>query len=173
MHLGICINLTHIDKIPAFYNPPLARGEDTFFCTLLSEASVVKVPTYHFHDSFLKYPEILRGRFPTKFKKIPLNDEAIGERFLRASLGWIKYKPLLMYIMQRHTYLRDIEIAKDNLRNSIEIVNEIFPNHDFLCLAGELEKYDENVQIHYKEYLKTNEVWNRVKLKMMEENLVK
>jgi len=28
---------------------------------------------------------------------------------------------------------------------------------------GELEKYDEDVQKHYKEYLKTNDVWNRIK----------
>lgn len=35
---------------------------------------------------------------------------------------------------------------------------------------GELEKYDENVQVHYKEYLKTNDVWNRIKVKIKEEN---
>lgn len=167
---GICINLTHIDKIPAFYNPPFARGEDTFFCTLLSEAKVVQVPTYHFHDSFLKYTGIVRGKFPKKFEKPALDDKAIGERFLKASIGWIKYKPLLMYIMQRHTYLHDIEIAKEQLKNSIEKIDEIFPNNDFLCLVGELEKYDEAVQRHYNEYLKTNDVWNRIKVQIREES---
>lgn len=160
---GICINLTHIDKIPAFYNPPFARGEDTFFCTLLTEARVVQVPTYHFHDSFLKYPEIVRGKYPEKFEALKYADADVGERFLKASLGWIKYKPLLMYIMQRHTYLKDIEIAKEQLKNSIDNINEIFPYNDFLLLLGELEKYDEDVQKHYKEYLKTNDVWNRIK----------
>lgn len=168
---GICINLTHIDKIPAFYNPPFARGEDTFFCTLLSEAKVVKVPTYHFHDSFLKYTGIVKGKFPKRFEKPSLNDETIGERFLKASIGWIKYKPLLMYIMQRNTYLKDIQIAKEKLENSIEKIDKIFPNNDFLCLVGELEKYDEDVQKHYKEYLKTNDVWNRIKMRLLEENL--
>lgn len=166
---GICINLTHIEKIPAFYNPPLARGEDTFFCTLLSEAKVVKVPTYHFHDSFLKYTGILKGKFPKEFEQVSLDDAAIGERFLKASIGWVKYKPLLMYIMQRNTYLKDIEIAKENLRNSIDEINKMFPNNDFLCLVGELEKYDENVQKHYKEYLKTNDVWNRIKYRLLED----
>ncbi len=160
---GICINLTHIDKIPAFYNPPLARGEDTFFCTLLTEAKVVKVPTYHFHDSFLKYTGIVREKFPKTFEKLALDDASIGERFLKASMGWIKYKPLLMYIMQRNTYLNDIEIAKEKLRASIDKIDEIFPSNNFLSLLGELEKYDEKVQIHYKEYLKTNDVWNRIK----------
>lgn len=166
---GICINLTHIDKIPAFYNPPGARGEDAFFCTLLTEAKVVQVPTYHFHDSFLKYTGILKGKFPKRFEKVSTDDTSVGERFLKASIGWIKYKPLLMYIMQRNTYLKDIEIAKEKLRNSIEKINEMFPNNDFLCLMGELEKYDEDVQIHYKEYLKVNEVWNRIKIYMQEE----
>lgn len=80
---GICINLTHIDKIPAFYNPPFARGEDTFFCTLLTEAKVVKVPTYYFHDSFLKYTGILKGKFPKRFKKIPLDDDALRRKIFK------------------------------------------------------------------------------------------
>ncbi len=166
---GICINLTHLEKIPAFYNPPFARGEDTFFSTLLTEAKVVKVPTYHFHDSFLKYTGILKGKFPKKFEKPNADDTDVGERFLRASLGWIKYKPLLMYIMQRKTYLKDIEVVKEKLKNSIEKINEMFPNNDFLCLTDELEKYDKDVQIHYKEYLKTNDVWNRIKMQIREE----
>lgn len=36
----LCLNLTHLDKIPAFYNPPLARGEDTFFSTLLQDSKI-------------------------------------------------------------------------------------------------------------------------------------
>ena len=54
--------------------------------------------------------------------------------------------------MQRNTYLKDIEIAKEKLKNSINKINDIFPNNNFLCLVGELEKYDEEVQKHYKEY---------------------
>ena len=54
---GICLNMRHLDKIPAFYNPPGARGEDTFFsCALaMKDARVLRVPTYHFHDCFLKF----------------------------------------------------------------------------------------------------------------------
>ena len=73
-----------------------------------------------------------------------------------------------MYIMQRNTYLRDIQIAKEKLKNSIEKVNKMFPEQDFLCLVDELEKYSENVQDHYKEYLRTNDVWNRIKVQIQE-----
>ena len=76
-----------------------------------------------------------------------------------------------MYIMQRKTYLKDIEIVKEKLKNSIDKINEIFPHSDFLCLVDELEKYDESVQRDFKEYLKTNDVWNRIKIRMQEENL--
>ena len=55
----LCLNLQHIDKIPAFYNPPLARGEDTFFSMNLENSKVIKVPVYHFHDGFLKYKKIM------------------------------------------------------------------------------------------------------------------
>ena len=34
---GICLNLRHLENIPAFYNPPKARGEDTFFSCALKE----------------------------------------------------------------------------------------------------------------------------------------
>ncbi len=137
---GICINLKNIEKIPAFYNPPFARGEDTFFCTLLTEAKIVKVPTYHFHDGFLKYTGIVRGKFPKEFEKANPNDPKIGERFLKASIGWIKYKPLLMYIMQRNTYLSDIEETKQNLKESVENMNKLFPNNDFLPLVRRTSK---------------------------------
>ena len=49
----LCLNLSDRDKIPAFYNPPLARGEDTFFSTLLGNSKIVRIPVYHFHDGFL------------------------------------------------------------------------------------------------------------------------
>ena len=49
---NLCLNLNHIDKIPAFYNPPGARGEDTFFSTLLGNSKIVRIPVYHFHDGF-------------------------------------------------------------------------------------------------------------------------
>lgn len=40
---GICINLKNLSNIPAFYNPPEARGEDTFFSTKLGDARVLQI----------------------------------------------------------------------------------------------------------------------------------
>lgn len=165
---GICLNMTHLDKIPAFYNPPFARGEDTFFSTALKNADVKQVPTYHFHDGFLKYITILKENYPKKLKKILLDDGAIEERFLKASIGWIKYKPLLIYITDRKNYQKIIQQTRKNLEISIPKMNEMFKTCDFTGLLNELDKYDENVKKHYKEYVKTNEVWNQLKSKINE-----
>ena len=81
----LCINMNHLDKIPAFYNPPEARGEDTFFSTLLDDAKVLRVPVYHFHDGFLKYPGIMKQKYPVSLRKIKGDESEIGLRFLRAS----------------------------------------------------------------------------------------
>ena len=45
-------NFKNIDKIFPFYNPPGARGEDTFLSTCISNRIVKKVPCYTFHDGF-------------------------------------------------------------------------------------------------------------------------
>ena len=38
------------------------------------------------------------------FKKINIKEECIETRFLKATIGWIKYKPLLLYIKDRVSY---------------------------------------------------------------------
>lgn len=160
---GLCINLDNIKKIPAFYNPPKARGEDTFFSTLLNGANVIQVPTYHFHDGFLKYTNIMDKQYPDSLNKITLGDENIEKRFFDACVGWIKYKPLLLYITQRYEYKDKIKEIREKLKESIPKMNEIFPNTDFSKLLTELDEYDKNVKNHYNEYIKTNNIWNTIK----------
>ena len=162
---GICFNLRRIENIPAFYNPPLARGEDTFISTMLKDAKVVQVPTYHFHDGFLKYSKILDNKYPKEFKKIKL-DESIEERFLKTSIGWIKYKPLLIYIIDRKNYCKIMKETRENLEKGITAINKLFDTNSFNILLEELNNYDKNVKKHYNEYIKTNEIWNKLKLQM-------
>lgn len=159
----LCINLNHIDKIPAFYNPPEARGEDTFFSTLLKDAKVLKVPVYHFHDGFLKYTSIIKGRCPKKLRKIKTEEEDIEARFLKASKGWIRYKPLLMYIQNKENYDKNIKEAIEKLEKSAGKIDELFESNSFIKLVKELKEYDKNVEKDYCEYIKTNEIWNKLK----------
>lgn len=165
----LCLNLNSIDKIPAFYNSKGARGEDTFFSTLLENTKVLRIPTYHFHDGFLKYVQIMRGRMPKCLRKINVDEDSIEHRFLQASLGWIKYKPLLMYIKNKEEYKKNIVEVKEKLKISIPQIDKLFYNANFEELITTLEEADKNVIKHYKEYIKTNEVWNKMKECIIEE----
>jgi len=159
----LCLNLNHIDKIPAFYNPEGARGEDTFFSTKLQDTKVIKVPVYHFHDGFLKYTNILRGKYPKTLRKIKVEDEQIAKRFIQASRGWIKYKPLLLYVTDKEKYKEKINQIYQKLQEGIPEINKLFENEDCNILLEDLKQYDKNVKKHYEEYLKTNEIWNKLK----------
>lgn len=162
---GICLNLNKIKNIPAFYNPPKARGEDTFFsCSLRDKkAKVLRVPTYHFHDSFLQFTGIMKERYPKKLNKISLVDNEIEQRFLKATIGWTRYKPLLYYIKDRKNYEKIIEETRDNLKKSVKKINSEFVTCDFSCLIKELNKYDKDVEKHYQEYIRVNELWDKLK----------
>ena len=42
-------------------------------------------------------------------------------------------------------------------------MNKIFKEQSFEDLLKVLNKYDENVQQHYKEFQETNKIWNKIK----------
>jgi hypothetical protein len=165
----LCLNLNNVDKIPAFYNPPLARGEDTFFSTLLGNSKIIRIPVYHFHDGFLKYTEIMNGIYPKSLRKINVKEQSIKERFLKATLGWIKYKPLLLYIKNKDVYYEEIEQMIEKLKIIVPKLNKIFEDDCFSELLRVLEIYNVNVVKHYEEYKKTNEIWNLLKGKINNE----
>lgn len=161
----LCLNFKQLNKIPAFYNPEGARGEDTFFSTKLNDSKVIKVPVYHFHDGFLKYTNITRKKYPKTLRKIKSSEEQILQRFLNASRGWIKYKPLFEYITNRSGYEEKINATFEKLKNGIPEVNKLFGVDEFDILYEDLETYHKNVKKHYNEYLKTNEIWNKIKIR--------
>ena len=48
-------------------------------------------------------------------------------------------------------------------------LNELFEDDCFHILLDELEKYSKDVVYHYKEYIRTNEIWNELKYKIKKE----
>lgn len=162
---GICINLRKIKEIPPFFNPVQARGEDTFFSTFLGNKKVLSVPTYHFHDSFLKYIEIPKKKYPVELKNIDIDDGKIEERFFWASIGWIKYKPLLIYITDKENYSKIIQKTREDLQISIPNINKVFTKFDFSKLIEVLDRFDKKVEADYGEYIKTFEIWEKFKEK--------
>lgn len=161
----LCINLNHIEKIPAFYNPVNARGEDTFFSLNLAEAKVMKVPVYHFHDGFLKYKQIMSNKFPKTLRLIRHSEDTVEKRFYKACLGWIKYKPLLVYILEKDKYRDIINDVYNRLEKSIPKINSLYPNYDFGQITEALKTYDQNVENDYNSYIEVNNIWNELKMK--------
>lgn len=155
-------NLKRIDKLFPFYNPPGARGEDTFLSTCITDYNIRKVPCYTFHDGFSNYEHLLLGVLPNKLKTIRADSSRITKRFLNACIGWIRYKPLLLYITQRDSYETEIMKLKENLSNVIPNICNYFGNEEFKNILDELEFYDMHVEEHYKDFEDTKLAWSKI-----------
>lgn len=159
---NLCINLTKPRRIFPFYNPPGARGEDTFLSTCLSERKVLHVPCYTFHDGFSTYNDLLEGVLPLKLKFIKADNEQISTRFYKACIGWIRYKPLLLYITQPDCYENKIKEMRTQLKETLPKICDYFGRPDFINILSELEKYNKNVKKHYHEFLETKRIWAKI-----------
>jgi hypothetical protein len=158
---NLCINLKNHDSLFPFYNPPGARGEDTFLSTCLTASKVLRVPCYTFHDGFSAYQHLLYGALPDKLKKIHAGGKEINERFFRACVGWIRYKPLLLYITKPNEYEAEIDRMKKNLKLILPKICSYFRNIEFMKLEEELRYYSENVIEHYKMFEDTKKAWKK------------
>jgi hypothetical protein len=156
------INLSDSRRIFPFYNPPGARGEDTFLSTCLSERKVLRVPCYTFHDGFSTYNDLLEGVLPLRLKFIKADTEKITTRFYKACIGWTRYKPLLLYITQPDRYAEKIEEMREQLGATLPKICVYFGQPDFINVLAELEKYHKNVEKHYHEFLETQRIWANI-----------
>ena len=159
---NLCINLTDPSRIFPFYNPPGARGEDTFLSTCLSERKVLRVPCYTFHDGFSTYNHLLEGVLPIRLKFVKADTEQIITRFYKACIGWIRYKPLLLYITQPDGYEEKIENMRRQLTETLPKICAYFGQPNFMNVLTELEKYNKNVKKHYSEFLETQLIWAKI-----------
>ena len=155
-------NLKNPEKLFPFYNPPGARGEDTFLSTCLGECDIIKVPCYTFHDGFSTYEHLLLGVLPNKLKTMKADSVAITKRFLKAAIGWTRYKPLLLYITKRDDYESEIAKIKDSLSCVIPKLCRYFGNMEFETILKELEFYHTHVEEHCKDFENTKSAWMKI-----------
>src|SRR5659263_702912 len=163
------INLTKPPRVSPFYNPPGARGEDTFLSTCLSDRKVMRVPCYTFHDGFSTYNHLMDGVLPIKLMYIKADNEAVVTRFFKACIGWIRYKPLLLYITQRDEYEDKIQQMRENLHATLPQICAYFGRDDFMDIAKELERYHANVKKHYSHFIETQKAWEKIMIFLSKE----
>ncbi|MHB1128009.1 MAG: hypothetical protein ACYC2T_13850 [Bacillota bacterium] len=159
---NLCLNLKNIEKIAPFYNPPGARGEDTFLSTCLSRLKVVKVPIYTFHDGFLNYTHLLNGVLPYRLKPSLASSAHVADRFLKASVGWVRYKPLFLYITRRKEYEAEITRMRECLKYSIPRLSKYFRTDQFTGILHEFEYYNAKVALHFQEFEESKEAWKKL-----------
>lgn len=135
------------------------KGEDTFMSTALTDLKVMKVPCYAFHDGFSMYNNLLNGVLPVELKPIENTKQEILMRFINATIGWVRYKPLLVYRENHETIMQTMEI---NFEYTIPKLCTFFETQEFNKILIEFQKYRANVREHFQEFEKTKKTWSRL-----------
>jgi len=138
------------------------RDPDTFLSTCLSERTVLRVPCYAFHDGFSTYNHLLDGVLPIQLRYIKADAAPVVDRFYKACIGWIRYKPLLLYITQRDQYAGRIAEMRAQLSDTLPKLCAYFEREEFMNIAKELESYHRNVEKHYEQFLATQQIWKKL-----------
>jgi hypothetical protein len=159
---NLCFNLRRLKTLPAFYNPPGARGEDAFMSTTLAEHKVVKVPCYTFHDAFLEYRNILNGVLPVELRDVDAHSPEVRHRFVRAAIGWIRYKPLLTLITRPDDFDSTMEDIARKLDSVIPKLCRYFDTPQFEQVTHEFGRYYRNVKRHHRSFEATRKAWLKV-----------
>lgn len=159
---NLCLNLTRPSRVAPFYNPPGARGEDTFLSTGLMHRQVLRVPCYTFHDGFSTYNHLMDGVLPIKLKYISTDLESVVKRFYAACVGWIRYKPLFMYITDPENYEQRIYEMRQRIALALPQVCAYFHDMSFMSISRELEHYHNNVKKHYAQFQQTQQIWQKI-----------
>lgn len=156
------INLMHPERMMPFFNPPKARGEDTFLGTSLHDRKVVRIPCYTFHDSFSAYSDLLDGVLPLELRRINSSNEKTIRRFYMACLGWVRYKPLYKYITDPTNFQTESAEIRRKFVYVIPKLCEYFHDSAFERILHEYDNYLGSVENHYSMFIKNQADWQKI-----------
>lgn len=159
---NLAIRLKDKKKVFPFYNPPGARGEDTFLSTCIDSCQVLKVGCYTFHDAFSSYDQLLNGVLPKTLKVIDGKKPSVVKRFQQAAVGWIRYKPLLVYITQPEQYEQQMLEVEYALLCIVPKLCQYFENNDFQMILKEFYRYRKYVADHFADFENTKKAWVKI-----------
>lgn len=158
---NLCLNLRRGGGDAPFFNPPEARGEDTFLSTCLADKKVVRVPAYTFHDAYLRYQTLLHGVLPRSLSAVEADDTRIVKRFAKAALGWTRYKPLLTWVSDPGRYQETIEFMEATFTKLAPVLHARFGLPEFSRLVPELKRFSRRVREHADMFERTKEAWSK------------
>jgi hypothetical protein len=87
---------------------------------------------------------------------------SVVKRFANAAIGWIRYKPLMIYITQPDEYERIMEDVEKKLELTIPKLCRYFHNNHFEQIRHELFHYRNNVKRHFVAFQQTKNAWAKV-----------
>jgi septum formation topological specificity factor MinE len=157
------INLMNPKRVKPFFNPPKARGEDAFFFFFLSEHRVLRVPCYTFHDGFSIYSDLLDGVLPLQLKHVDANTERVVSRFYKACIGWVRYKPLYLFITKPDRFAEETVTIKSKLAATVPKLCKYFDNPCFQKIIAEFDKYCRKAVSHHQLFLDNQRIWEHIR----------
>jgi hypothetical protein len=156
---AINLNSVRSGKLPVFYTPPEARGEDAIFALQLKTSKVVEVPAFIFHDPFLIYDKLIEGDKPSSLRNIPVDDESV-KRFSSALIGWLKYAPFLLKLTSEDQELKSrLEKMLMQIKEPTIDLAKILEDQEIAKSYDVLKKYSESVEEDYKLFVFVQSEW--------------
>ena len=129
---------------------------------MLHDRTVLEIPVYAFHDGFSSYKYILSGVLPTELAPIKADSQAIVARFLGACIGWVRYKPLLLYVTNPEEFDEQISKMRATLSEIAPKLAQHFHNDGFLNIIDELEEYQANAKKHAAQFQLAQDTWQKL-----------
>ncbi|MCL2767958.1 MAG: hypothetical protein FWE49_04465 [Synergistaceae bacterium] len=157
------INLMDTSRVKPFFNPPKARGEDTFLSTCLTDHKVLRIPCYTFHDAFSVYNDLLDGVLPLQLKRADANTKKIVSRFYKACIGWVRYKPLYLYITRPENFAEETDNIVKKLSAAVPKLCKYFNDPCFQRIIVEFDKYCHFVKSHHQLFLENQRIWKHLR----------
>ena len=104
----------------------------------------------------------MNGILPKVLEPVDCSSPSVVKRFANAAIGWIRYKPLMIYITQPNEYETIMEEVEKKLELTIPKLCRYFHNTHFEQIRHELFHYRNNVKRHFAAFQQTKKAWAKV-----------
>lgn len=158
---NLALKLPKFKELPAFFSSIysvdgahyLTRGEDTVLGQAFSDkkGKCMDIDLRIFHNTFGNYPDI----------PDIVTTNAIKERFIRASFGWVGRNPFLNWIQGKDLKaMREEQLA--HMIVGSKAASRHFNDHRFLKLPQAIQIAYDNVYKMIDQYKRQEDAWHRI-----------